>query len=268
MKIASITSDRKQIVKVLEEVTRKKACYLGSPTFGYEVGSYIVDRSGNIIVEKMDPKVKVALVGRGIIEDPQVDTSETTIFLPLKEFDGRSLRNLVYLFYSKGPLLGKAVGKPGLYRASESLMTELKKKPKITKEEFLQIVANGGEGAISGLSFANGKISFHFPYTRDVGDLQVFRQLTELMGKKAKEQSRVSPIRCKETNERYTFRGFLLRLGMTGDEYRMARQRLLQNLNGHSSFRTKDQAEAAKEKTIARRAAQKEAAKELAFIQL
>ena len=55
---------------------------------------------------------------------------------------------------------------------------------------------------------------------------------------------------------------------MIGDEYKVARRILLQNLKGHTAFRTKDQAEAAKEKSQARRTAEKEAAREMAFVEL
>ena len=38
-------------------------------------------------------------------------------------------------------------------------------------------------------------------------------------------------------NEKYTFRCFLLRLGFIGDEFKMDRKILLENLSGSSAFR-------------------------------
>lgn len=268
MKIASLISDRKQIVRALEEITGEKAKYLGAPSFGYEVGPFTVDRSGDISADEIDPDVIASLVAKGIIEDPGTDTTETTISLPMEGCDGRSLRNLVYMLHSKSALLGKAVGKPGSYKVSEELITALEEKPTLTAEEFLQVLSDAGEGSLEGLSFEDEKISFRFPGTTEPDRLQAFMQLTELMGRMAREQVRVSPAKCKETNEKYTFRVWLMRLGMKGDEYRGARRVLLQNLKGHTAFRTKDQAEAAKEKSQARRAAEKEAARELAFVEL
>ena len=145
-------------------------------------------------------------------------------------------------------------------------ITALEERPKLTTEEFLQTIADASEGSLKGLSFGKGKICFHFPNTTEPDRLQAFMQLSELMGRMAKEQVRVSPEKCKETNEKYTFRVWLMRLGMKGDEYRAARRVLLQNLKGHTAFRTKDQA--AKEKSQARRAAEKEAAREMAFVEL
>ena len=268
MKIASLTNNRKKIVKVLEEATGAGAVYLGAPSFGYSVGSYMVDRSGDITAEEMDQEVIDYLVAKGIIADPGADTSETTISLPMEGCEGRSLKNLVFMLHSKGALLGKAVGKPGFYKVSEELITALEERPKLTTEEFLQTIADASEGSLKGLSFETGKISFHFPYTTEPDRLQAFTQLTELMGRMAKEQVRVSMGKCKETNEKYTFRVWLMRLGMKGDKYKAARRILLHNLKGHNAFRTKDQAEAAKEKNLARRAAEKEAAREMAFVEL
>ena len=75
----------------------------------------------------------------------------------------------------------------------------------------------------------------------------------------AEEQARVQPDKCKVTNEKYTFRVWLMRLGMKGEEYKTARKLLLGNLKGHAAFRTKDQAEAAREKLKKQRAEAKEA---------
>ena len=154
------------------------------------------------------------------------------------------------------------------YRVPDKLITELETKSPSSVEEFLQIVADAEEGSLQGLVFADDKISLQFLYTTEPDKLRAYMQLTELMGKMAREQVRVKPAKCKETNEKYTFRVWLMRLGMMGDEYKTTRKILLQNLKGHAAFRTKDQADAAKEKLRAQRAAEKEAAREMAFVEL
>ena len=150
----------------------------------------------------------------------------------------------------------------------DKLITELETKSPSSVEEFLQIVADAEEGSLQGLVFADDKISLQFLYTTEPDKLRTYMQLTELMGKMAREQVRVKPAKCKETNEKYTFRVWLMRLGMMGDEYKTTRKILLQNLKGHTAFRTKDQADVAKEKLRAQRAAEKEAAREMAFVEL
>ena len=53
--------------------------------------------------------------------------------------------------------------------------------------------------------------------------------------------SKVKPV----DNEKYSFRIWLLRLGMIGDEYKLARKVLLKNLSGNSAFRRPVKGEAA-----------------------
>ena len=46
-----------------------------------------------------------------------------------------------------------------------------------------------------------------------------------------------SARKTETTNEKYTFRTWLLRMGMIGDEFDTARKFLLENLNGDIAFR-------------------------------
>ena len=60
-----------------------------------------------------------------------------------------------------------------------------------------------------------------------------------------------------EQNEKYALRIWLTRLGMNGAEYKTTRKILMENLSGHSAFRT----EAEKERWTQRQAERKEAAR-------
>lgn len=57
--------------------------------------------------------------------------------------------------------------------------------------------------------------------------------------KLAKELTRVNRTAPSAQNERYAFRGWLLRLGFVGPEYKESRQVLLKNLHGSPSYRDK-----------------------------
>ena len=72
--------------------------------------------------------------------------------------------------------------------------------------------------------------------------------LASLANKMALAQKRVQLNTSDDENEKYAFRGWLLRLGMKGDEYKNTRKILLENLDGNAAFRTADQAEAFREK--------------------
>ncbi len=269
MKIASKTADRKQLVKALEEATGLKSRYLFSPSFAYEIGPYTVERSGDLVVEDADASKEVlaALLAKELIELPEETEEEasTIISLPLDQHSGRSLKNLIFLLHSKSVLLGRAVGRPGAYHVDEKLITALDEKIPEKTEDVLQILSEIGEEHLRGISFEGGKIGISYPYTTDPDRVQTYMQLSELMVKMAQDQVRVQPDKSKTTNEKYTFRVWLMRLGMKGDEYKTARKILLENLKGNGAFRTKDQMDAAREKLKAQRAAEKEAASETAF---
>lgn len=51
------------------------------------------------------------------------------------------------------------------------------------------------------------------------------------------EQKRAKPTRTHNSNEKYTFRTWLLRLEMIGDEFKTARQHLLKHLEGNIAWR-------------------------------
>ena len=48
MTVTTNTTDRKAMAKTMAEHLGTTAKYMGPPTFGYQVGDYIVDRDGNI----------------------------------------------------------------------------------------------------------------------------------------------------------------------------------------------------------------------------
>lgn len=57
-------------------------------------------------------------------------------------------------------------------------------------------------------------------------------------------------------NEKYTFRTWLLRLGLIGDEFKTARHHLLKNLDGNIAWKDPAQAEKQKERLAQKRAAE------------
>jgi len=58
------------------------------------------------------------------------------------------------------------------------------------------------------------------------------------LNQNAKTLKHVS-AKAKDTdNDKFTFRVFLIRLGMIGDEYKDTRKILLENLEGNSAFRS------------------------------
>lgn len=63
-------------------------------------------------------------------------------------------------------------------------------------------------------------------------------------------------------NEKYTFRTWLLRLGMIGEEFKTARQHLLKNLEGNIAWKDPAQALQQKQRLLEQRMAQMAASRE------
>lgn len=80
------------------------------------------------------------------------------------------------------------------------------------------------------------------------GKIKAYIQLCLAVTAQALSQKGASRIKTQTSNEKYTFRTWLLRLGMIGDEFKTARQHLLEHLDGCIAWKDPAQAEAQKER--------------------
>ena len=95
----------------------------------------------------------------------------------------------------------------------------------------------------------NGTLEFRgFNSTLHTGKVKTAVQLSLAMCHQAKIQKSASRIVTQTDNPKYTFRTYLLRLGLIGDEFKTARQHLLEPLPGNISWRDPAQAERQRER--------------------
>ncbi|MBO5048107.1 MAG: amidoligase family protein [Clostridia bacterium] len=107
--------------------------------------------------------------------------------------------------------------------------------------------------------FSKGTIEFRlFNSTLHAGRVKTYIQLCLAISNQALHQKGASRSKTQSPNEKYTFRTWLLRLGMIGDEFKTARTFLLEKLEGNIAWRDPAQAEAQKERFAARRLAELE----------
>ena len=76
-----------------------------------------------------------------------------------------------------------------------------------------------------------------FPWTKESGEGIAYSTFIDLLTKHLKEQKRVNASKTQTDNPKFAMRVFLIRLGMVGEEYKVARKILLRNLEGSSAFR-------------------------------
>lgn len=173
-----------------------------------------------------------------------------TISLPMAHHSADSLRRLINLIYSRGPLLSKSTG--GAFGCDRELITALDEAGIVKMEDLISIVAE--HGGLTGLTFDDSKVNFTgFPMTDDPDRSKAFMQLASLMNRHAIEMKRIQAKEVNDENEKYAFRIWLLRLGMNSDEYKATRKVLMQNLSGHTAFRTKAEEEKWKARQQAKR---------------
>ena len=251
-------ADRKALVKVIGEALGVKPKYMGTPNYAFRISGYEVSQHGVLTFEEDGETASVlaAIEAAGFIakqdtpeattepqtsetaedaldipqeaetaeiepqeaeptseeqhteesapQEPLEDTINLSISMPRETFTDTALANLDALLESKGNLIKAAFG---IEEASYTLTDE-----RITFAWF------------------SGEIT---PETS--------RAYADFIGKiceMARRQKRVLAKAKEVENPRYAFRCFLLRLGMIGDECKISRRVLLQNLSGNSAWKS------------------------------
>lgn len=176
--------------------------------------------------------------------------------IPLGAHTGATLRNLVNLIYSRGPLVNQATG--GHFEADTGLIEALKDdRCTYTRANFFRSVADYEDQhgkSLYGLTITPETVSFTgFGEAADVDHLRAFGHLAVMMNNQALHQKRIQAKAVDAANEKYAMRIWLVRIGMDGEEFKQTRKILMENLTGHSAFRTPAEAEKAKAKAQKKR---------------
>lgn len=86
-----------------------------------------------------------------------------------------------------------------------------------------------------------GTVEFRcFNSTTHAGKIKAYIQLCLAISHQAKIQAGATRRHTETTNHKYTFRTWLLRLGMIGEEFKTARLHLLKNLDGNIAWRNRE----------------------------
>lgn len=218
--------DRKEKVKILGKHLGIKPKYLGVPSFAYEIGDFTVTRDGTII-NKAGDEMKLDEILNSSEETTETEFDSIEISFPMEGHDERTIKNLLNMIYSKQSLIKK------VFDCSENIVEKELIDEISTLESLSEILTTINKENCKGIDFNDEKLTFNFIN----GDIQTSSEFLSLLIKKAKELQYTSSKPIETDNDKYTFRTWLIRLGMIGPEYKAHRKTLLSSLTGSSAFR-------------------------------
>ena len=209
---------KKKLVKLISSHLGIESKYLGVPSCAYSIGNYTVNKDGSLSWDEDDERTAGLLEAikaegftaaddeEALVEEEmeEAEVNRLCISFPKSMYDERTLENLKNLVEGKGALMKKAF-----------------------KAESLEIVVD------------DEKVSFPWFELIDSDHFNAYTQFITAITKMAKEQKRILGKEREVENDKYAFRCFLLRLGFIGDEYKLTRTILLENLEGSAAFKMK-----------------------------
>ena len=168
----------------------------------------------------------------------------------------QTLRNLVNIIASKEDILYKALRiDPARLRwckkTNEKLIETINRRKPQTMEALKDIWYAGStrgrtehynETRYHGLNlhstFTKGTVEFRlFNSTTHAGEIKAYIQFCLAVSHQALTQKKASARKTVTDNEKYAFRCWMLRLGLSGDEFKTCRLHFLKHLEGNSAWR-------------------------------
>lgn len=197
--------ERKKLVKAISEITEATAEYQYMPTCAYIIGGHTVTKEGTLIIgddanEKEIHHLLVELAGRGYqIPD---SNNKFTVQMPLDSLSERTLNRVRRIIENKGELFKSAF-----------------------KTDSLDIIKT------------EKTVDFPWFVVEQDGDAEAYSTFISMLCEFAKNLKRINYKPDTSDNEKYAFRCFLIRMGLVGENFKLARRVLLRNLSGSSAFR-------------------------------
>lgn len=203
MKINLQNRKRRELADHIGEILGVIPRYLGMPTCNYQIGDCILKCDGTLTIsDNIDAMTLLNHLKEHGWESKETVTDRLTISVSRDILPDEKFAMLEQIIVGKSSLLKKAIG-------TDTLTVKISEK----------------------------KICFPwFPYTQDSDEIRAYTELVTKLCEMASRQKRIGTVKNTD-NEKYTFRCFLLRLGMIGTEYKITRRILLRNLTGNSAFR-------------------------------
>ena len=242
MIIKTRTTDREALIAFLEETTGKKAEYFGAPTFKYRIGGYTVLRNADIEAEIAPEELMASLAAPGFLPDEEEIPG---IKVPFHTSDAKSRINLICMLAMREKLLNKAVGKDNAFIVRRGFLKKLRKDNPATLDTLRTEMEHLDAGRnLRGIRILDECVIFTgFPETETELERKAFTDLAACMVQTAERKRWIKMDAEDVVNEKYTFRIFLMQIGMMGEDFDTTRALLLERLDGDIAFRLPEQKE-------------------------
>lgn len=240
---------RKALAAKVEEITEEKKVYLGAPTMAYRVGVFTISKNGEITCEDGSEwaleNLAEALSEAGFTaEEEPGSRPEEAAEAPTAPAQGEA---------EAEPEDTPEPGEKPTEAADEgpdSLSVSLP--DNLTDEQFANLeklvrskrtlMAHAFRSEGITVAREDGNIVFSGFTPSDGEHTDAYLIFVTKLVKMAKEAQRVTGTDHEDSNEKFAFRVFLIRMGLVGKEFKTARKILLENLSGNAAFKTEEQA--------------------------
>lgn len=194
---------RKKLVEQIANYTQQKAEYQYTPTYAYQIGKYTVSKDGNLSSPDEIPSNLIDKLKE--LGFRPANIIKLHLAYHRDDFTDQALENLRHLIWAKGQLIKDACQ-----------LDSLK------------------------LDVDDQQVTFNWFNKVKLDDATAYQQFIDKLVQYAKDHQRIVSEPHEESNEKYAFRCFLLRLGFIGPEYKTQRKVLLRNLAGSAAFKNQE----------------------------
>ena len=174
-----------------------------TPTYAYQIGKYTVSKDGNLSSPDEIPSNLIDKLKE--LGFRPANIIKLHLAYRRDDFTDQALENLRHLIWAKGQLIKDACQ-----------LDSLK------------------------LDVDDQQVTFNWFNKVKLDDATAYQQFIDKLVQYAKDHQRIVSEPHEESNEKYAFRCFLLRLGFIGPEYKTQRKVLLRNLAGSAAFKNQE----------------------------
>ena len=236
--------------------TEKKT---GKKTYTYtNAKEYSVEMVSPILTYEEQPKLQEAVRAVRHAGAKVNESCGMHIHIDGANHTAKSLKNILTLMYSKEDLLFKAlqVNPNRVYyckKTREDVLTKIREQKNLTMDKVAEIwykdedwkshtTYHYDDSRYHALNlhamFSKGTVEFRlFNSTLHAGEVKACVNLALAISAQAIRQKGCQMSKTASTNEKFTFRTWLLHLGLNGDEFKTTREHLLKHLDGNAAWR-------------------------------